>query len=296
MQRLGDPPAKILVRLEPTHGPFLTYDGAREAALIRELSGLGLPVPRVVAVAGPEICGTGFMVVDWIEGHVFNPHEASRLDAAERGRMAAELASMLAQVHAIPVDALQTFDQTERSNIRPEVYLEQFDATLDGLVVVESLVLDYVRAWLAQHLGQSTADLTLVHGDFRLGNLVWDGGFIAGVLDWETARLGNPLFDLGWVCMGAQSGADSIMGLLPRDQFVQLYCEASRRDVSERDVILWQVAAAWVRGCTELRLLDLALTSLDHGSVDPRDLSWQFGSFRTEQELLELIDAYEHGR
>ena len=59
-----NPRTKVLVRIEPDDGPFLTYDGASEAALLRELGARGLPVPEVIAVVGREICGSRFLVLN----------------------------------------------------------------------------------------------------------------------------------------------------------------------------------------------------------------------------------------
>jgi aminoglycoside phosphotransferase (APT) family kinase protein len=292
-EQIAPPHRKVLARLEPTDGPFLRYDWANEARLILQLSDIGLPVPRVLATAGADVCGTPFLTLEWIDGDVFNPQQTSKLPQTQRRRMAEEMASMLSRVHAAPLTHLPALDAPDEQSRPPEAWFAQFDELLDRLTMVDSLVLDYVRVWLQQHVDELAGETTLVHGDFRLGNLVWQSGRIAGILDWETARLGNPLFDVGWMCMAASRGSDFIMGLVSRDEFVRLYQGASGRVVSERELLLWQVVAAWVRGCTELRLLDLSLQAADPGSVDPRDLSWQFGCHRTDAELLHLIEQLE---
>jgi aminoglycoside phosphotransferase (APT) family kinase protein len=294
LARLDSPGAKMLARIEPAQGPFLRYDGVSEAALLRRLAELGFPVPNVISVGGPDVLGAGFMVTEWIDGDVHTPRSAAQLDKIVRVGMATELATMLARLHALQADEFRGLPEDREASTDAEFYFDQFDATLDALEGVECLVLDYARAWLARQLPHMRMQSTLVHGDFRLANVVWRDQKIAGVLDWETARLGNPLFDLGWICMGARSEEDSIMGLVPRREFVKLYTDASGRSVADHELIFWQVAAAWVRGCTELRLLDLAQRCEDLGTVDARDLSWQFGAYRTDYELLSLIEAFDH--
>lgn len=288
------PRERIVARLEPAEGPFLHYDGRAEAGLLHELRLLGLPVPSVLAYGGPEVCGTGFLALEWIDGQVYNPRVASQLSVDERHQLAVELAGTLARLHAVPIASLGTF-ASRRSAAQDDAagYFAQFDESLAQLRVIDAPVLHYVRVWLQQHAAEMHGEVALVHGDFRLANLVWNGGRISGILDWETARLGNPLFDVGWVCMGALSGSDLVMGLVARDEFVGMYGRSAGRSVGARDVLFWQIAAAWVRGCTELRLLDLAVQRERSGPVDPRDLSWEFGSYRTDDELLRLIDAYE---
>ena len=283
----------LLVRLDPDQGPFLHYDGENEALLMRQLAQSGTPVPDVVAAGDAAVFGKPFLVLDWIEGEVHNPRQTSDFDEDRRVAMAREMAEVLGRLHALSPDQVTALGERDSVSADPSAFMLQFDETLDQLAIVSSTVLDFVRLWLPRHLGAAGNEVRLVHGDFRLANLVWHSDRIAGILDWETARLGNPLFDVGWMCMSARSGSDPIMGLVSRDEFVKLYNEASGREMEERDVLLWQIAAAWVRGCTESRLLDLALQSADPAAVDVRDLSWQFGSHRTDAELLRLIDQFE---
>lgn len=302
--RVGDAPgSKLVVRLEPDEGPFLDYDGEREATLLRRLADHGFPVPRVMAVGERDVVGSRFMVLEWIEGEVLNPFAASDMAPTERRNRAEVMASMLARLHTAPWRTLAGTAFTADPGDPPEVVddgldaiLEQFGRALAQLRVVNSVVLDFVRVWLERHAPERTVQQSIVHGDFRLGNLVWRGDEIVGILDWETAKVGDPLFDVAWMCMGATKGSDSIMGLVTRDEFLNMYAEASGREIDAADLVFWQVVAAWVRGCTEARLLDISVMSHAPPARDARDLSWEFGSARTEEELFQLIDSYERSR
>lgn len=294
---------KVVVRLEPDEGPFLDYDGAEEAALLRRLATHGFPVPRVLAVGERDVVGARFMVLEWIDGEVLNPRAALDMSPSERRDRAAAMAEMLARLHTAPwrslagdehVDAAE--DGAGAMDDGLDAILEQFGRALSQLRVVNSVVLDYVRVWLERHAPERTVQKSVVHGDFRLGNVVWRGDQIVGILDWETASVGDPLFDIAWMCMGATNGADQIMGLVTRDEFVRLYAEASGHEIAAADLVFWQVVAAWVRGCTEARLLDISVMSHAPPARDARDLSWEFGSARTEEELFLLIDSYERSR
>ena len=284
---------KLLARLDPEEGPFLNYNGSNEAALMRQLGATAVPVPAVIIDADSSAVGTHFVVLDWIDGMVYNPGQTKALEPDVRVAMAQEMARMLSCVHSVPVAEIPALGASGLMSRDPSAFLSAFDRTLDQLTEIDSTVLDLVRLWLQGHLGGMAHEVTVVHGDFRLANVVWQGGRIAAVLDWETARVGDPLFDVGWMCMSATSGDDSIMGLVSRDEFVNMYEVASGRRMDQRQVLFWQIAAAWVRGCTELRLLDLALRRDDPVGVEARDLSWYFGSHRTDAELLGLVDQYE---
>ncbi|QIZ37989.1 phosphotransferase family protein [Saccharopolyspora sp. ASAGF58] len=288
-ERAGAAGGKVLARLDPADGPFLQYDPVGEELLIKQLAVAGLPVPRALARAGADVCGTSFLVLDWIEGDVVSPRETSRLPDTERRRLAGEMVDTLTRIHSVSPDDVAALPRPDGPG--PESLLTEFDRTLDA-VSVDTLALDYARVWMQQHVAELTGEVALVHGDFRLGNVVWEADRITGVLDWETARLGNPLFDVGWMCMGTRRGTDPVMGLLTRDEFLALYRERSGREITGRSLALWQLVATWVRGCTELRLLNLALRT-DATAVDPRDLSWRFGRHRTEAELLSLIQEVE---
>ena len=287
-------PGKVLVRLEPEEGPFLRYDGAREAALLGELAVRGFAVPRVLGVADRDVCGARFLVLEWIDGDVLNPRAAADMDVARRRALATEMAETLAQLHGVDGSQLRgPGGPMDESDPGIMAMFREFDRALAQLRLVDTVVLDYVRLWLEKHARSRTAEQCLVHGDFRLGNLVWRDDRIAGILDWETARIGDPLFDIAWMCMGATQGSHSIMGLVTRDEFIGLYAQTSGRTVDPKDLVFWQVVAAWVRGCTEARLLDISIMSHAPSARDARDLSWEFGSIRTDEELLLLIDAYE---
>jgi aminoglycoside phosphotransferase (APT) family kinase protein len=293
----GDVPGrKVVVRIEPEEGPFLDYDGEREAALLRQLAVQGFPVPHVLAVGSRDLVGARFIVLEWIEGEVLNLRAALDKGPAERQACAHAMAAMLARLHTAPwrqLAGLESADVDKRAGDGLAAILQQFGLALSQLRVVNSVVLDFVRVWLERHAPERKPHCGIVHGDFRLGNLVWRGAEIVGILDWETASVGDPLFDIAWMCMGATKGSDQVMGLVSRDEFVQLYASASGRVIDPADLVFWQVVAAWVRGCTEARLLDISIMSHAPSARDARDLSWEFGSARTDEELFELIGCYE---
>ena len=204
----------------------------------------------------------------------------------------------LAAIHALPTGALTGAGGPCSGDVdgRLASHLADFDQALARLSVQRPVVLSYVRVWLEQHVHDHEGRVALVHGDFRLGNLVWNEQTIVGVLDWETARIGNPLFDVAWACMGATDDDEKVMGLASRRDFVAAYATSVGGEIRDAELTFWQVAAAWVRGCTEARLLDLSMKSHAPSEREARDLSWEFGSYRTEQELLHLIETYQAER
>ena len=167
---------------------------AAEAQLIRLAAAAGVPVPEVVLVLQPEHgLGEGF-VMQRLPGETLG----RRIASAERNALARQCGQALARIHALPLADLPPLRATQP---RAEVaHLRQWHARHGAARPVFQLAL----RWLDDH-APADGVATLVHGDFRNGNLMVDlappGGALAGVLDWELAHLGDPMADLGWICV-----------------------------------------------------------------------------------------------
>lgn len=286
---------QVVVRLEPRSGPFPSYDVIAEGDLLRKLHRVGLTVPRVLAdEPTASVCGSPFIVTEWVRGLVIAP--GSVTSGPSRAGLVSSLLDALLQIQRAPVDVLRgRAGGADRFGRTFDDVAEQFAEALLRLRHVDVLVLDYARAWLAstREFVRTESDV-LVHGDFRLGNLLWEPDGHCCILDWEGAHLGNRLFDLAWLCMGAVKDEDIVMGLVAKDEVVACFEEVSERAVRTTDLLWWQVAAAWIRGCTEARLLDGYLHGRPNGTGrDPQQLLWEFGSLRTDQEILALIERFE---
>ena len=167
---------------------------AAEAQLIRGAAAAGVPVPEVVLVLQPgHGLGTGF-VMQRLPGETLG----RRIASAERNTLARQCGEALARIHALPLAGLPPLRVTQP---RAEVaHLRQWHASHGAARPVFQLAL----RWLDQH-APADGVARLVHGDFRNGNLMVDlvapGGALVGVLDWELAHLGDPMADLGWICV-----------------------------------------------------------------------------------------------
>lgn len=168
-----------------------------EAALMRLAAAAGVPSPHVVHVLEPaDGLGRGFLM-DRVEGETI-PRKILRDAgfAALRPRLAHEVGGLLARLHAIPLASLPPLKTVtgadELAQLR-ETYAR------DGQ---PRPVFDHALRWLTDHAPEEPAP-TLVHGDFRMGNVMVDAEGVRAVLDWELAQLGDPMRDLGWLCTGS---------------------------------------------------------------------------------------------
>ncbi len=165
-------------------------DHAAEAAVIGAAHAAGVPAPEVVAQLLPEDgIGSGF-VMRRIAGSP-DPHGA--LKVPDAGRLLAELADTLASIHAVPLAGLPLAPLDPATGV--EALAAQF-AVHGGDRPIIALGL----AWLRGNL-PAPAKPRLIHGDFRLGNLLVADGWLSGVLDWELAHSGDFHEDLAFGCM-----------------------------------------------------------------------------------------------
>ena len=210
---------------------------ATEARLLRAAADAGVPVAEVVASgAGDTPLGTGFMVARFVEGETIARRILRDDDYADaRDRLAAQCGRALAAVHSIPPAAapLERADQLTQ-------YRQVLDDFGDAVPAFE-----LAFRWLDQHrpAAPDAAAETVVHGDFRLGNLLVGPDGLRAVVDWELAHLGDPMEDLGWLCVRAwRFGAPGpVAGVGSYDELFDAYAEASGRAVDTAVARWWEV-------------------------------------------------------
>jgi aminoglycoside phosphotransferase (APT) family kinase protein len=237
--------------------PPSAHDVLREARLLRALQRTAARVPKVLAVAeDPDVIGAPFYVMEVVEGAVATTAVPAPLDAEpERRRMADELVDALAEIHAVDWRAagLEGFG-------RPTGYLERQLRRFTGLwehnQTRELPTLDRVTAWLAEHRPEST-EATIVHGDYRLGNVMFAPrapARLVAVFDWELATIGDPLADVGYlVASWAQPGDPDFEvalhdvtrqpGFPTREALIARYEQITGRSMS--DVAWYTTLALW---------------------------------------------------
>jgi aminoglycoside phosphotransferase (APT) family kinase protein len=201
--RRGD--EEVVLRRPPRPPlPPSAHDVLREARLLRALADTPARVPAVLAVcADEETIGAPFYVMDYIEGEVMVSTVPDVLDTpAERARIAQELIDALVEIHAVDWRAVGLEDFG-----KPTGYLERQVRRFLGLWEINKTreidAVERLGAWLSENMPES-GEATIVHGDFRLGNTIYAPGppaHLEAVLDWEMATIGDPLADLGYLCM-----------------------------------------------------------------------------------------------
>jgi aminoglycoside phosphotransferase (APT) family kinase protein len=200
---------------------------AAEAAVLRVAAEAGVPVPRVVAVGE----GASFVVQQHVAGETI-ARKILRDDeyAAARPVLAGQCGRALAALHAMPVDAVPGLDVPDQ--------VAQYRAVLDASGQPHPALELGFRHLEATRPAASTT--TVVHGDFRLGNLIVGPDGLRAVLDWELVHVGDPLEDLSWLCVKSWrfGAAPRVGGFGEVPDLVSAYEEASGRTV-DLDALRW---------------------------------------------------------
>jgi aminoglycoside phosphotransferase (APT) family kinase protein len=214
-----------------------------EARAIAAAFAAGLPVPEVLA--GPDTAGG--LVMRRIEGETI----ARRIlrdgeYAPARGVLAEQCGRFLAGLHALDLDAAGLADLA-----RPDP-LKLCRANLE-LVGEASPTFELAFRWLDANRPAPPDREVVVHGDFRLGNLIVGPEGLRAVLDWELVHAGDPVEDLGWLCVKAwRFGAElPVGGFGTREQLLDAYRAAGGAAVDPATLRWWEVlnTLKWGVGC-----------------------------------------------
>ncbi|MEY3679928.1 MAG: hypothetical protein RL547_540 [Actinomycetota bacterium] len=210
-----------------------------EADVLRAAHAAGVRVPELVASGSADDprnpMAASFMVLEHVDGETIARKILRDEEFATARRvLVADFATSLAALHAIDpstVAGLPSVDQ-----------VAQYRATLDDLnerLGQSHPTFELAFRWLEANRPSLTRR-TLVHGDFRLGNVMVGAEGLRAVLDWELAHVGDPMEDLGWLCVRAwRFGSSSpVAGVGDYDELIAAYRAASGLDV-DRDVIRW---------------------------------------------------------
>jgi aminoglycoside phosphotransferase (APT) family kinase protein len=272
-QPIGEGHSNVTYLIERDSGPQLVlrrpprpplppsaHDVLREARLLGALEHTPARVPRVLAVCDrEELIGCPFYVMERVQGEVIVWETPAALDTPEqRRRIGEQLIDALVEIHAVDWQAagLEGFG-------KPTGYLERQLRRFGGLWELnktrEIPAVERVGTWLAEHFPDRTPSTpaTIVHGDYRLGNTMFAEGSparLVAVFDWEMATIGDPLADVGYMCMFWTEAGDPGGGLREalgqvtraegyptRDELIARYEEGSGRSMTD---LRWYVTLA----------------------------------------------------
>jgi aminoglycoside phosphotransferase (APT) family kinase protein len=271
----------LVLRRDPPGAP---RGGAmtREGALLRAAAAAGVPVPNVVAASDdPEPLGSPYLVMSRLDGETI----ARRIlrdeqYAAARERLTAQLAEAAALLHrGLDVRAVAGLPEDADPLGALRDVLDRFGEPHPALE------LGFLRLAASRPV---PAGSTVVHGDFRLGNVMVDRDGLVGVLDWELAHVGDPAEDLGWLCVRSWrfGSALPVAGVGTRDALLSSYAAAGGFPVDAEMLGWWEAFGTlrWAVICVQQAATHLsgAVRSVELAAIGRRVCE-------VELDLLDLL-------
>ena len=252
-------------------------DHERHYRVLAALQATGIPVPRVLWFEEDEsILDGAFFVMEAVAGFVPVPWSSEGrafLANAGRGPIGRQFVEILAEIHAL--------DWAAHGLAFLSIPPPGRGFALDRVEGLESLVERYgnepepilydALGWLRANAPPAEA-VALVHGDYRTGNLIYQGDRIAAVVDWEFCCLGDPMADVAWVLAPSnRTESELACFLLPPERFLDLYRDMTGRRPDTGVLHFWQVyhqvrhTVVWLSGAAhyaEGRTRDLRLARM----------------------------------
>ncbi|MEO8669440.1 MAG: phosphotransferase family protein [Bauldia sp.] len=212
---------RLVLRKRPP-GPLLPSAHAvdREYRVLKALAATDVPVPPVVLFHGEDdVVGTPFYLMERLDGRVFRDCALPGIAAGDRRAMYLGMAEAMARLHAVDPPAIGLGDFGRAGDYFQRQIGRWSKQWQDSPSRTEFPAIDELVAWLPGHQPPDDGRLTIAHGDFRLGNIMFHptGPQVAAILDWELSTLGHPLADLGYCCIAWHSWPDEYGGLLGHD-------------------------------------------------------------------------------
>lgn len=238
-------PYVLQLQVEGEHSSR-TNDVETQADVMTAARAAGTPVPSVVRAANSSApLGGPYLIMEHVEGEVI----ARRIlrderFAAARTRFGADCGSALASLHCVDVHGLAL------------VTVDPLEFCRDGLDQLgePQPALEFGLRWLERNRPDATGT-AVVHGDFRLGNLLIDTSGLRAVLDWEIAHVGDPMADVGWLSAKTWrfGGVRPVGGVAEYEELFAPYTEKTGRTVDTATLVWWQALSSLRWGLMSLQ-------------------------------------------
>jgi aminoglycoside phosphotransferase (APT) family kinase protein len=296
----------LVLRMDPRRGPnYMPRE--TEYALLEAAVAAGVPAPKVLMQGDPsgERSGAAGFIMERVEGETI-PRRLLRDDeyAKTREVMTAQLGAALAAVHRIDpaAEGLAGLSRPDAGKSPAQSELDRYEITYRAITPEPHPAFELAFRWLRQRLPECP-ELTLVHGDYRIGNVIFGPEGLRSVLDWELAHVGDPVEDMGFICVRSwRFGNDHLPcgGIATREELWEAYERAGGRKVDPEAARWWEVFGNIKWGIICISQAATALNEVTRKALSPgRTLELAAIGRRTaetEWELLGLMgDEKEHG-
>ena len=252
----ADDSTELILRLGPDYGLFAPYSAGPQVMAMQSLQGTAVPLPRAYWHSDdPSVLGAPFMFCEKVSGAAVVPWVAAGqpgLEGGYRQSLAEQFTDILAALHGVPwqqrpiakMAAMAKLDGKAEAITAENAALqnvEQWQALIQRWAMRPYPLAEWGIRWLKAHTPVAPR-VAIVHGDYRTGNFLEEGGHITSILDWELVHLGDPHEDLGWASLPMYMGGSKLICRLAEPEwFYKRYGERAGFEVSMKSVLYYRV-------------------------------------------------------
>jgi aminoglycoside phosphotransferase (APT) family kinase protein len=237
---------ELVLRIGPPNGIFAPYKASPEFFTLQSLTGSTVPAPRAYWYSDQsDALGAPFLIVELVKGEAPIPWTANdgpAFDETARLRIGDQFVAALAALHnfewrgtpATNIGGATSVDRTA------EAQIDYWTQRMRKWSFRRYPILEVALIWLRAHVPTATR-ISVVHGDFRIGNFLLLDGRISAMLDWEIVHLGDPMEDVGWMCLQAWRGRSPYMcHLVTREELHEKYEAGTGTPLEEPALRYWE--------------------------------------------------------
>ena len=211
----------------------------REYKVITALYETDVPVPKTYGLCeDDDVAGTAFFVMDFLDGELFWDPMIPSMTNRDRTEIYKNKNKTLAKLHSVDYKKIGLEDYGKPGNyVARQVsrWSKQYRASeTDNIEAMNNLI-----DWLPKNIPDDD-ETTIVHGDYRLDNMILKNNEVIGILDWELSTLGHPIADFSYHCLSWRTQEAfwdqaklKELGIPSEREYMEMYCENSGKDLSK---------------------------------------------------------------
>jgi aminoglycoside phosphotransferase (APT) family kinase protein len=211
----------------------------REYKVITALYETDVPVPKTYGLCeDDDVAGTAFFVMDFLDGDLFWDPMIPSMTNTDRTEIYKNKNKTLAKLHSVDYKKIGLEDYGKPGNyVARQVsrWSKQYRASeTDNIEAMNNLI-----DWLPKNIPDDD-ETTIVHGDYRLDNMILKNNEVIGILDWELSTLGHPIADFSYHCLSWRTQEAfwdqarlKELGIPSEREYMEMYCENSGKDLSK---------------------------------------------------------------
>jgi aminoglycoside phosphotransferase (APT) family kinase protein len=246
----------LILRLGPSRGLFAPYSAAPQFFALQALAGSDVPAPRAFFWSDDAtILGAPFFISELVHGEAPIPWSpAGSMSDALRDALGRQFTDVIAGLHNIDwrQTGLSSFGQGITVQNAAARQIDDWEANYQRWRLRAHPMIHYATRWLRANLPVAPR-VSIVHGDYRLGNFLAIGERITAILDWELVHLGDPHEDLAWACLPQYRNGTTLMSrLIARDALYARYEAKTGFKVDEATMRFYEIFSLYKLAITHM--------------------------------------------